>query len=64
MKFALAALLGLVSVEAVTLRQMHRHGLMQQGPGGPPPSPADIIALCDADASGAISKPEVPSPSC
>ena len=30
-----------------------------KGPGGPPPTPADIIEECDADENGALSKKEV-----
>jgi hypothetical protein len=66
MKFAVAVLLGLVS--AVKINQMQpSHNCAtddggQGGPGGPPsaaPTAADMVAMCDTDASGGCSLPEV-----
>jgi Ca2+-binding EF-hand superfamily protein len=51
MKFAIIALLGLVSIDAIKL---HQRSTVTQGP----PTAAELVALCDTDASGDLTLDE------
>jgi hypothetical protein len=52
MKFAIIALLGLASIDAIKL---HQRSTIAQGP----PTAADIVGACDADSNGELTRDEV-----
>jgi hypothetical protein len=56
MKFAIAALLGLITVQAVSLHQMKS---LVQDKGDNMPSPDDIWVMCDTDGNNIMTKTEV-----